>query len=253
MRANKKLKLEFRHITMTILLLTFSSLTVFPQVTKQQLDNFYVNNQLKELEQIFHTLYNQTQTEFSKLSDNDTLMRINGIFNVMLSDQQKSETVYYFFLQSTYPQTFIDTNELTFSSNFIVSSIIENHRPLLNDDQTISEILRFLGSNPYDNPTVLEYLKDKKKIKKSKRKEAERLMADYNKKTNFIGQFLFLPATWGEIDRSLVPYKINSLKFNSDLTEVEIEYDLTWYGGTEIYKLVGGNWKKERAKTQWIH
>lgn len=55
------------------------------------------------------------------------------------------------------------------------------------------------------------------------------------------------------MDRSLVPYNINSLKFNTDLSEVEVTYDLTWRGATEIYRLVDGNWKLEQTKIEWIH
>jgi hypothetical protein len=252
MTINKKHKQEIRQLIMTICL-AFSGLTVFSQVTSQQLDKLYQNNQQKEVELIFLNLYNHAQTEFSKLSDNDTLTRINEIFNLILPDRQKSETIDYFFLQPNFPKTFIDNKELTFTDNFLASTTIENLRPIIYNSQTISEILKFIGSNPYDNPTVKEYLKDKEKMKKSKFKEAERLISDYEDKTKFIGQFLYLPATWGKMDRSLVPYKINSLKFNTDLTEVEIVYDLTWRGATEIFKLVDGKWKQERTIVKWIN
>ena len=251
MIVNKKNKGAFRKYTMTILVLLFFSLTVFSQVTKKQLDEFYKNDQTKKLEQVFINLDNQNKNEFSKLSENDTLMKINNIFNVILPDRQKSEKVDYFFLQSNFPKTFIDNKELKFTSNFIASITIKNHKPILYDGQTISEILKFIGSNPYDNLIVKEYLKDKEKMKKSKLKEAERLITNYNDKTNFIGQFLFLPATWGKIDRSLVPYKLNNLKFNSNLTEVEVTYDLTSSGATEIYKLIDGKWEKEQTIISW--
>lgn len=253
MTDNKKHKVAFRQFTMTFLMLAFCSVTVFSQVNKQQLDNFYKNNQEKELEQIFISLYNQTKTEFYKLSDNDTLTRINEIINLILPERQKSETLGYFFLQPNFPKTFIDNKELTFTGNFLASTTTENIRPIIYNSQTISEILKFIGSNPYDNPTVKEYLKNKKEMKKSKFKEAEQLISDYKNKTKFIGQFLYLPATWGKMDRSLVPYKINSLKFSTDLTEVEIVYDLTWRGATEIFKFVDGKWIKERTKMEWIH
>jgi len=148
--------------------------------------------------------------------------------------------------------TFIDNKELTFICNFICSATVENLKPITYDFQTINEILKFIGSNPYDNQIVKEYLKDKKKLKKSKIKEAEKQIADYKDKTKFIGQILFLPASWGKMDRSLVPYKINSLKFSSDLTEVEVDYDLTSSGATEIYKSLDGMWKKERTIMTWI-
>ena len=96
-------------------------------------------------------------------------------------------------------------------------------------------------------------MKDKEKMKKSKLKEAERLIDDYKNKTRFIGQYLLFPTTLGKMDRSLVPYKISSLKFNSDLTVVEVTYDLTWRGATEIYNLVDGKWKQERTIVKWIH
>ena len=253
MPERKKYKDAFRQFTMTFLMLVFCSFTVFSQVTKQQLDNFYKNNQTKELEQVFINLYNQTKTEFPKLSDNDTLTRINDIFNLILPDRQKRETVEYFFLQPNFPKTFIDSKELTFTDNFLASTTTENHRPIIYNSKTISEILKFIGSNPYDNPLVKEYLKEKEKMKKSKFKEAERLISEYKNKTKFIGQFLYLPATWGKMDRSLVPYKINSLKFNTDLTEVEVTYDLTWRGATETYKYIAGKWKLEQTKMKWIH
>ena len=246
-------KKTFKQFIIIFLLSTFFSLTVFSQVTTQQLDNFYKKNQKQELEQIFITFYNQAKTEFSKLSDNDTLKKINEIFNIILPEQQKSATAHYFFLQSFFPRTFIGTKELLFKRNFIASTTIENLRPIRYDYQTINEILKFIGANPYDNPTVNKYVEDKEKLKKSKQKKAERLIAEYNNKTKFIGQFLFLPATWGTMDRSLVPYKINSIKFNSDLTVVEISYDFTSNGATKIYRLLNGKWKQERTIMEWVH
>jgi hypothetical protein len=243
----------FRQIGMTILLLAFTSLTVLSQVTKQQLDDLYKNNQEKELEQIFINLYQQTQTDFYKLSSNDTLKKINDIFNLILPEIQNTEDKRYFFLQSYFPKTFIDKNKLTFPNDFNAKSTCANLKPIRYDGQTINAILNFIGSHPYDNPTVKEYVKDKEKMKKSKLKEAERLIADYNNKTKFIRKFLYLPATWGKMDRSLVPYKINRLKFNTDLTELEIEYDLTWRGATDIFKFVGGKWIKVRTEMEWIH
>jgi hypothetical protein len=252
MIVNEKHKEAYRKFTMTFLMLTFFSLTVFSQVTKKQLDKFYKNNQTKKLEQVFIDLDNQNKDEFSKLSDNDTLKKTNDIFNVILPGRQKSEIVDYFFLQSNFPKTFIGDKELKYTGNYLASITIENLRPILYDYQTISEILKFIGPNPCDNKIVKEYFNDKGEMKKSKLGEAERLIADYDDKTKFVGQFLFLPATWGKMDRSLVPYIMNSLKFNSDLTEVEVTYDLTSSGATEIYRLLDGEWEKERTIISWI-
>jgi len=161
MTNKTKIKNTFRQFSLTLMMFVLCSYTIFSQVTKQQLDNFFKNNQVKELEQTFFNLHIQTKTEFSKFQDNDTLTRINEIFNLILPNRQKSETVDYFFLQPNFPKTFIDNNELTFTNNFLASTKIENHRPIIYDSQTISEILKFIGTNPYDNPIVIEYLKEK--------------------------------------------------------------------------------------------
>ncbi|HLP93668.1 MAG TPA: hypothetical protein VK168_06505 [Saprospiraceae bacterium] len=253
MTNKAKHKDAFRKCTITFLMLVLGSCAVLSQVTKQQLDNFYKNNNLKELEQTFFNLHHQTTTAFSKLSDNDTLNRINEIFNLILPDKEKFEPVAYFFLQPYYPRTFIDDKEYTFTSQFLASTKIENLKPIQYDYQTISELLKFIGSYPDNNPVVKKYLKNKKKMKKSKIRKAERLIHKYDNKSSFIGQFVHLPATWGRMNRSLVPYKINILRFNADLTEVEVIYDLTSSGATEVYTFVDGKWKLNRTIIQWIH
>lgn len=251
MQDNKTFKQAFRHVTLTFLMLSFFSLTVLSQVTKQQLDNFYQNNQQTELEQIFHRLHKQSQSEVSKLSNNDTLKRISNLFILVLPNRQKHEPTLYYFLQPNFPKTYVNDKELTLTGNFIAPTTFDNLKPIIYDSQTVNEILKFIGSNPYDHPTVKEYLKDKRKMSKSKIKEAESLINEHKNKLKFIGQFLLLPASWGKMDRSLVPYTINSLKFNSDLTKVEIVYDMTWRGATEIYKLADGKWEHERTIVMW--
>lgn len=250
MTTGEQHKLNFRQLTMTICFLLFG-LTVFSQVTSQQLDKYYQNNQTAELEKIFFSFYEKTQANFIESVDNDTLKKISDLFNLILPDRQRHETTIYFFLQPYFPKTFIDNIELTFTNKFIASTTLKNLRPILYDSQTIYEILKFIGSSPYENPTVKEYLKDKEKLKKSKLKKAEKLIEEYKNKMSFIGQFVMLPATWGKMDRGLVPYKINSLKFNTDLTEVEIIYDMTWRGATEIYKFEEGKWQHLKTIVMW--
>ena len=243
-------KQNFQRLTMTICFLLFGS-TVFSQVTSQQLDKYYQNNQTAELEKIFFSLNEKTQANFTKSVDNDTLQKISDLFNLILPDRQRHETTIYFFLQSHFPETFIDNKELTFTNKFIASTTLKNLRPILYDYQTIYEILKFIGTSPYDNPTVKEYLKDKEKLRKSKFKKAKKLIEEYKNKMNFISQFVMLPATWGKMDRGLVPYKINSLKFNTNLTEVEVIYDMTWRGATEIYNFKEGKWQHLKTIVMW--
>ncbi len=242
--------LNFRQLIMTICFLLFG-LTVFSQVTSQQLDNYYKNNQTAELEKIFFSYYEKTQADFTKSVENDTLKKISDLFNLILPDRQRHETTIYFFLQPYFPKTFIDNKELTFTNKFIASTTLKNLRPILYNSQAIYEILKFIGSSPYENPTVKEYLKDKEKFKKSKLKKAEKLIEEYKNKMSFIGQFVMLPATWDKMDRGLVPYKINSLKFNTDLTEVEIIYDMNWRGATDIYKFEEGKWQHLKTIVMW--
>lgn len=249
---NNKNKDAFRKFTITFLMLAFSSFTVYSQVTKKQFEEFYKKNQQKDLEHTFNNMHNQTKCEFYRLSVNDTLKKINEIFNLILPERQKSETIEYFFLQSNFPKTFINNKELTFTGNFIASTTIKNFRPIIYDSHTINEILEFIGSDPYNNPIVKDYMRDKEKMKRSKLKEAERLIYDYRNKSRLIGEYVILPGTWGKLDRNLVPYKVDRLKFNSDLTEVEVTYDLTSSGAIEIYKIIDGKWKHQRTVLEWI-
>lgn len=234
-------------------MLILCSINVFPQVTKSQLDKFYKKNQTKELEFTFFNFYNQANTEAFKLSGNDTLTKVSEIFNLIIPTVEKSEPLVYFYLPSYYPRIFIDNKEVTFTGNFLTTTKSDNFRPILYDYQTIKELLAFIGPNPYQNKIVVDYMKNKNKMKKSKIKKAERLIADYNNKSKFIGQFIYLPATWGSLDRSLVPYEILYMRFNDSLTEVEISYNFTWRGATEIYKYDAGNWELERKIIEWIH
>lgn len=248
-----KIESSIRPFTITFLMLTLCSINVFSQVTKSQLDKFYKKNQTKELEFTFFNFYNQAKTEAFKLSGNDTLTKVSEIFNLIIPDVEKSEPLAYFYLPSYYPRIFIDNKEVTFTGNFLTKTKSDNFRPILYDYQTIKELLAFIGPSPYQNKIVVDYMKNKNKMKKSKIKKAERLIADFNNKSKFIGQFIYLPATWGSLDRSLVPYEILYMRFNDSLTEVEISYNFTWRGATEIYKYVAGNWELERKIIEWIH
>ncbi|HPN69763.1 MAG TPA: hypothetical protein PLZ32_09595 [Saprospiraceae bacterium] len=243
----------FLHPTLTFLMFAFCGVTGFSQVTKQQLDNYYETNQIKELEQTFSYLHNKTKAEFVNRTKNDTLSKINELFNMIIPDKGNSENVNYFFLQQYFPSIFIDKKRWVFKGDFIASTNSELLKPILFDPTLRTEILEFIGPDPYETALVKNYLKDKDKMRKAKLKKAEKLINDYESKSKFISQFLEIPATWGKMDISLVPHKITSLKFNTDLTEAEITYDLTSHGATEIYNLVDGKWKQKATIMRWIH
>ncbi|MBK8390879.1 MAG: hypothetical protein IPL23_17035 [Saprospiraceae bacterium] len=253
MIKSKKHKDAFLHLTLTFLMFALSGISGFSQVTKKQLDNYYETNQIKELEQTFSYLHDQTKAEFVKWTKNDTLAKINELFNMIIPDKGNSENVSYFFLQPYFPNIFIDKKRWVFNENFLASTKGPQLKPITYDPTLRTEILEFIGPDPYEIPLVRNYQKDKDKMRKSKLKKAERLINDYENKSEFISQFLEIPATWGKMDISLVPYKITSLKFNSDLTEAEITYDLTSNGATEIYNLVDGKWKQKATIMRWIH
>ncbi|HMS67497.1 MAG TPA: hypothetical protein PKD18_05150 [Saprospiraceae bacterium] len=253
MIKSKKHKATFPHLTLTFLMFAFCGITGFSQVTKKQLDNFYETNQIKELEQTFSYLHDQTKAEFVKWTNNDTLSKINELFNMIIPDKANSENVNYFFLQPYFPSIFIDKERWAFNGNFLASTKSEQLKPITYDPTLRTVILEFIGPDPYETPLVKNYLKDKDKMRKSKLKKAERLINDHENKSKFISQYLEIPATWGKKDISLVPYKITSLKFNTDLTEAEIKYDLTSRGATKIYNLVDGKWKHKATIMRWIH
>jgi hypothetical protein len=129
---------------------------------------------------------------------------------------------------------------LILKNTYIASTTNVNLKPLEYNSDLIRVILDFIGPNPFDNSIVKEYLNDKQYLKKAKVKKAKKLIADYENKISFIGQYLFLHATWGQLDRSLAPYEINVIRFNSDLTKAEITYDFTYCGATEFFKLIEG-------------
>ena len=253
MIKSKKHKDTFPHLTLTFLMFALSGISGFSQVTKKQLDNYYKTNQIKEPEQTFSYLHDQTKAEFVKWTNNDTLSKINELFNMIIPDKTNSENVNYFFLQPYFPSIFIEKERWVFKGDFLASTKSEQLKPITYDPTLRTVILEFIGPDPYETPLVRNYLKDKDKMRKSKFKKAERLINDYENKSKFISQFLEIPATWGKMHISLVPYKITSLKFNTDLTEAEITYDLTSNGATEIYNLVDGKWKQKATIMRWIH
>jgi hypothetical protein len=218
------------------------------QITEKKLNKFYRNNSKIELDHLLAKAHNKACEEYSVI-ENDTLKAISDLFNAIFLKHSHDTLTTYFFLQANYPVIKIDKNDILFTNKFIVSTSNNKLKPIINDSQSIEAVLSFIGQNPYD----MQIVKNTFKNRKHETKKIKKIIANYNNRTRFIEELLHLPATWGRLINSLVPFKINSLRFNKKLNEVEVDYSWSSSGATEIYKLTDKGWLRYKTLIEWIH
>ena len=225
--------------------MTFS-LTTNAQLTVKTLNKFYKNNSKAELREVFANTHNQTIEEFSTL-DNDTIKLISDLFNTVFSNSHYKRTANYFYLQATIPNVKIGKTGIPFTTKFISLTKSENAKSLLNDSLSISAILSFIGEDPEDKSNR-EYLRNRKKLSTD---ELSEMWSNYHNRRFFMSEFIDFPWFSGHSIRSLIPYKINSLRFNDELDEVEIDYQFLDYGAVDIYRLKDKVWTKYKLIEEW--
>ncbi len=237
--------ISFIFLLNIVLPLTFSQ-TAKGQLTEKKINKFYRNNSKIELGQLLAKTHYKACEEYSVI-ENDTLKAISDLFNTIFLKHSHDTLTTYFFLQANYPVIKIDKTDILFTNKFIVSTSNNKLKPIINDSQSIEAVLSFIGQNPYDMPIVKNAFKNGK----HETKKIKKIIANYDNRTRFIGELLHLPATWGRLINSLLPYKINSLRFNKKLNEVEIDYSWSDSGAAEIYKLTDKGWLRHETLIEW--
>ena len=207
------------------------------QLTTDYLEKSYKQNSSEELRLVFKEIAEQTDSIRIK-NENDTTTIISQLFTKILRDNSVNSDTNYFFLQKDLPSIKIGNKMYPLSEPFCPHVDFEKLIPLRFSDENIYAINTFLGPNT--------------NASKTKKLTAQKNLREYEKRTRFIGQFLFLPATWNTLDRSLIPFKIDYIHFNESLKEVEISYNLPTSGAIEIYKYEAGNWRKMKTRMSWI-
>jgi len=202
------------------------------QLTTDYLEKSYKQNSSEELRLVFKEIAVQTDSIRIK-NENDTTALISQLFTEILRDNSVNYDTNYFFLQKDLLSIKIGNKMYPISEPFCPYVDFEKLIPLRFSIENIYSINTFLGPNPNSS--------------KTKKWTAQKNLRKYEKRTRFLGQFLFLPATWNKLDRSLVPFKIDYIHFNESLKEVEISYNLPSSGAIEIYKYEAGNWHKMKT------
>jgi len=225
--------------------MTFS-LNTNAQLTEKTLYKFYKNNSKAELRKEFADMHKQTIEAYSTLN-NDTIKLISDLFNTVFSNSYYKRTVNYFYLQATIPIVEIGKTRIPFTTKFISLTKSEKAKPLLNDSLSINAILSFIGENPIDKSNR-EYLRNQKKLSTD---ELVEMWRNYRNRLSFMSEFIDFPWFEGHSIRSLIPYNINSLRFNDELDEVEIAYQFLDYGAVDIYRLKDKVWTKYKSIVEW--
>lgn len=237
-----KSKINFRVFFIGFVVSMTFSLAANAQLTEDNLIKLYENNSKEELEQLFEGIHNQGIEEFSTLN-NDTIKLISDLFNTVFSNSYYKKSAKYFFLQATIPIVEIGKTRIPFTTKFISLTKSEKAKSLLNDNQSISAILSFIGQSPYD-------LSNEQAVKMSKDELGE-IWSNYRNRIHFMMEFIDFPWFSGISIKSLVPYEINSLSFNDELNEVEISYQFLDFGAVDIYRLKDKVWTEYKSIVEW--
>jgi len=225
--------------------MTFS-LNTNAQLTEKILYKFYKNNSKAELRKEFADMHKQTIEAYSTLN-NDTIKLIADLFNTVFENSGYKKYGNYFFQQATIPHVEIGGTRIPFTTKFTSLTKSVDAKSILNDSLSMNSILSFIGKNPYDKSNK-EYLLNRTDISKT---ESDKIWSDYNNRLGFISQFLDFSWSWQRSISSLVPYEINSLKFNNELNEVEIHYQFLDYGAVDIYRLKDKAWIRYKSIVEW--
>ncbi len=225
------------------------------QFSKKTLDNIYNDNLTHKLDSFLNQRYEVTKAEYTKNS-NDTLRLVSMLLNKLFSnnnDKYDNQNYRYIILQENCKVIKIDTMTLFFDVPVFLAINSKVLKPIKYDNQIVNAIWGFIGPNAYESITVNEYMYHKDKLKKQQIKKAEAIIAMRKEKLKFVEKFISLPYTWGQLTNSLVPYTINSIVFNKEMTEVRISYYFTYRGGDITYKLINDKWVKGNLNFEWIH
>jgi len=241
-----KNKISFMVFFIGFLVSMTYSLSTNAQLTEKTLYKFYKNNSKAELRKEFADMHKQTIETYSTLN-NDTIKLISDLFNTLLSNSYNKRTVKYFYLQATIPIVEVGKTRIPFTTQFITLTKSEKAKPLLNDSLSINAILSFIGENPIDKSNR-EYLRNQKKLSTD---ELVEMWRNYRNRLSFMSEFIDFPWFEGHSIRSLTPYNINSLRFNDELNEVEIDYQFLDYGAVDIYRLNDKVWTKYKTIVEW--
>lgn len=205
---------------LALLFLLIISLSSNAQLTEKQLKSLFKKHDNKALEQIFIAEYEKTKAEADRVLINDTLLNINKLYNIILSECTGNGSKTYFILQNAPPSVFVDTCLIKISPPFIASMADTNIKAIKFDNALIINLTSFMGNKSH-------------------------------KKRSFISQFLKIGSHWGSTNIILVPYHLKFIRFNSDMTFARLEYDFTWCGAIEEYTLEKGKWVKTNVILDW--
>jgi len=235
---------------LVLLLIVSACIPAHGQITKKSLDKMYKNKCGTEFQQALKQQQEKTIAAFLSIK-NDTLDNISKLFYAVLPEP--FDTNDYFFLQPFFPLIYVGENKLSTETRIFVVAQNRSLKPISYNVDLVNAIHEFIGSEPTKTSVVKQYLKYGKQLKKRKIKAAKKIMADYDNKTAFVGQYLRLSCTWGKIDRNMIPCTISYIRFNETMTEAEVKYNLVSEGATAIFRLNNGRWEMTRTLLNWIH
>ena len=244
------MKIRKLKIIILIIIIVHINNDINAQITEKQLNYFFKNEQSEKLHNEFSKMAQKTDS-IRQVIENDTIIIISDFVEYLIVGQGGVRDTSYFFLQYNFPKVTIGNKKYEINTPFALKMNYDKLIPLKCDYYTINNINSFFGKNPNDYANVKRYRKSKDFFRKYFFWNARKKINRYNQRTKFIGEFLFLSATWGQIDRSLIPYKITYLKFNKNLNKVEVKYDMVASGGIEIYILKNGNWVLSKTIMRW--
>jgi len=202
--------------------------------SKNLIENLYKKGNAAELENLFASHQAGTVMRYEKIKENDTIKIVNSIFNSILADEVKDKPSKYFFLQPYWPEIFVDGHKAAINGRFVANFNYGYHKPIMYDFDLVEQIVRFLYRG-----------NQKEGLKRSNQ-------SDYLQRLGFITNSIKLPYTWGNLNVNLIPYKIERISFNSNLTQAEIRYNFVYRGADEIFQFENGKWKKVRTNLQWL-
>jgi hypothetical protein len=107
MYTEEKHKQYVWKILLTGFLLVLSQKSVFSQLSLKQLDKIYRKNQVEEFEKILSNLHNETIMQWASISNNDTLIKINDLFNTILPERNKNELKKFFSFNHAHQQSLL--------------------------------------------------------------------------------------------------------------------------------------------------
>jgi|GEM_PF-4810524 len=234
-----------------LILICLNCINANAQLSAEYLEDLFSQNDSIELEKKFKELSKNTEL-CAIANENEINSIISELYSIILKCPRIHNDINYIILQKENPRIKLGEKHFEYTYPFSPKIDCGYLIPIKFENSLIYALSVFIGPNPTKSRSVEKYLSSNGFLKKYGYWNAKRKLKNYELRRNFIGQFLYTPGHYGQLEMNFVPVNFSSIEINKEMNEVKIKYDFGGSGGIFVYRLVNGEWKKTKDILTWV-